>query len=146
MITTFERLVVVGKVIVKSGVVSMPASRLFVPEPVYVRPLPMIHCAVVPAVSVASAFEYFPLMVAFGPPMIRPLVPPAAQTAHSATCHPVDCADALVRQTVVVSADTLVGVPLLLMSSLRIADPGGRRIGGVGVPAPVIVKRSDPIA
>ena len=56
-------------------------------------------------------------MVAFGPPMIRPLVPPPAQTAHRATCHPVDCADALVRHTVLVSAETLVGVPLLLMSS-----------------------------
>ena len=112
--TTFERFVMAGKVIVKSGVVSLPASRLLAPVPVYVRPLPIIHWAVVPAFSVASAAEYFPLMVAFGPPMIRPLVPPVAQTAHRATCHPVDCADALVCQTVVVSAETLVGVPLLL--------------------------------
>ena len=118
MITTFERFVMDGKVMVKSGIVSMPASRLFVPEPVYVSPLPIIHCAVVPAFSVVSAAAYLPLMVAFGPPMIRPLVPPAAQTAQSATCHPVGCADALVCQTVVVSADTFVGVPLLLISSL----------------------------
>ena len=113
--------------------------------PVYVRPLPIIHCAVVPAFSVASAAAYLPLMVAFGPPMIRPLVPPVAQTAHSATCHPVGCADALVRQTVVVSADTLVGVPLLLMSSLVSLIPVGVALG-VGVPAPVMVKRRDPIA
>ena len=32
--TTFERLVMAGKVIVKSGEVSMPASLLLVPDPV----------------------------------------------------------------------------------------------------------------
>jgi hypothetical protein len=124
----------------------MPDSRLFVPVPVYVRPLPMIHCAVVPAVSVASAFEYFPLVVAFGPPMIRPLVPPATQTAHSAICHPEACAEALSRQTVEVSPASLVGVPLLVMSSTVSLIPVGVVLVGVGFPAPVSVNRRDPIA
>jgi len=46
---------------------------------------------------------------------------------------------------VVVSPDTLVGVPLLVISSLVSLIPVGTALG-VGVPAPVMVNRRDPIA
>ena len=57
VIVIVPRAVMVGKVIVKSAVESRP---LIAPPPVYVRPLPNIHCAVVPDFNVVSAYGILP--------------------------------------------------------------------------------------
>ena len=78
--------------------------------------------------------------------MIRPLVPPAAQTARRAQYAGAGGlrGGAVPPRPVEVSAATSSSSSLLI--HVRVADPGRHRTGGRRFPAPVSVKRSNPIA